>query len=152
MTYLLLMYDSTSLSLHLTVSSRVNRVFPSTEHSVWHSGLLSKHLSKQNGNKTPDHSFIYLFAVLALHCCMSFSLIASSHGSSLCTCAVQASQRGGLSCGAWARERGLSSCGTWARLLPCLWDLPGPGFEPVNLVLTGRFLTIGPPGKSLITV
>ena len=83
---------------------------------------------------------------------MSFALVALSRGSSLCTCAVRASQCGGLSRGAWARERGLSSCGTWAWLLPCLWDLPGPGFEPVSLVLTGRFLTIGPPGKSLITV
>ena len=28
-----------------------------------------------------------------------------------------------------------------------MWDLPGPGIEPVSPELTGRFLTTGPPGK-----
>ena len=28
------------------------------------------------------------------------------------------------------------------------WDLPGPRIEPTYPVLAGRFLTIGPPGKS----
>ena len=28
-----------------------------------------------------------------------------------------------------------------------MWDLPRPGMEPVSLVLQGRFLTTGPPGK-----
>ena len=29
-----------------------------------------------------------------------------------------------------------------------MWSLPGPGIEPVSSALTGRFLTIGPPGES----
>ena len=37
----------------------------------------------------------------------------------------------------------------WAQL-PCgMWDLPGPGFELMSPALAGRFLTPGPPGKSL---
>ena len=30
-----------------------------------------------------------------------------------------------------------------------MWDLPGPGFEPVSPALAGRFLTTAPPGKSI---
>ena len=35
--------------------------------------------------------------------------------------------------------------------LSCLgmWDLPGPGIKPMSPALAGRFLTTGPPGKSL---
>ena len=29
-----------------------------------------------------------------------------------------------------------------------MWDLPGPGIEPVSPVLAGGFLTTVPPGKS----
>ena len=28
-----------------------------------------------------------------------------------------------------------------------MWDLPGPGLEPVSPALAGGFLTIAPPGK-----
>ena len=28
-----------------------------------------------------------------------------------------------------------------------MWDLPGPGLEPVSLALEGGFLTTAPPGK-----
>ena len=62
------------------------------------------------------------------------------------------------SCGARAplivAERGLLSSwapqvgGTLAQL-PCgMWNLPGPGIEPVSPALPGIFLTSGPPGKS----
>ena len=30
-----------------------------------------------------------------------------------------------------------------------MWDLPGPGVEPVSPALTGKFLTTGLPGKPL---
>ena len=30
-----------------------------------------------------------------------------------------------------------------------MWDLPGPGLEPVSPALAGRFLTTVPPGKPL---
>ena len=53
------------------------------------------------------------------------------------------------SCGSWALEHRLSSCGAWAQLLHGMWDLPGPGLEPVSPALAGGFLTTMPPGKSL---
>ena len=31
-----------------------------------------------------------------------------------------------------------------------MWDLPGPGIEPVSPALAGGLLTIALPGKSLI--
>ena len=31
-----------------------------------------------------------------------------------------------------------------------MWDLPGPGFEPVSPALAGGFLTTAPPGKPLL--
>ena len=31
-----------------------------------------------------------------------------------------------------------------------MWDLPGPGIEPVSLALAGGFLSTAPPGKSLL--
>ena len=56
---------------------------------------------------------------------------------------------GFISCGSCALERRLSSCGAWASLLCGMWDLPGPGLEPVSPALAGGFLTTVPPGKSL---
>ena len=35
------------------------------------------------------------------------------------------------------------------KLLRGMWDLPGPGIEPVSPALAGGSLTTGPPGKSL---
>ena len=32
-------------------------------------------------------------------------------------------------------------------MLHSMWDLPGPGIEPMSPALAGRFLTTGPPGK-----
>ena len=32
-----------------------------------------------------------------------------------------------------------------------MWDLPGPGLEPVSPALAGGFLTTAPPGKSLLS-
>ena len=51
------------------------------------------------------------------------------------------------SCGSRALERRLSSCGARALLLRGMWDLPGPGLEPVSPALAGGFLTTVPPGK-----
>ena len=33
-----------------------------------------------------------------------------------------------------------------------MWDLPGPGIEPMSPALAGGFLTTVPPGKTLIIV
>ena len=75
------------------------------------------------------YKLIYLFlSVLGLRCCpRAFS-----------SCGVRASHCGGFSC-----------CGAWAQL-PCrIWNLPRPGTEPMSSALAGRFLTTGPPEKSM---
>ena len=33
-----------------------------------------------------------------------------------------------------------------------MWDLLGPGLEPMSPALAGRFLTIAPPGKSSLSL
>ena len=33
-----------------------------------------------------------------------------------------------------------------------MWDLPGPGLEPVSPALAGGFLTTEPPGKPLTCI
>ena len=66
-------------------------------------------------------------------------------------------------CRAWTLGRsGVSSCSTWAwgawylwhaglaALLQGMWDLPGPGFEPLSPALQGRLLTTGPPQEPLV--
>ena len=45
------------------------------------------------------------------------------------------------------QTRRLSSCGSQAQLLHGMWDLPGPGLEPVSPALAGRLSTTAPPGK-----
>ena len=57
--------------------------------------------------------------------------------------------RGLSSCGFWALECRLSSCGARASLLRGVWELPGPGLEPLSPALVGGFLTTAPPGKPL---
>ena len=52
--------------------------------------------------------------------------------------------------GSRALEHRLSSCGTWAQLLRGMWDLPGPGLEPMSPALAGGFLSTAPPEKSLM--
>ena len=64
-----------------------------------------------------------------------------------CTASV-AVARGLSSCGSWALERRLSSRGTLAQLLHGMWNLPGPGVEPMSPALAGGFLTTAPTGKS----
>ena len=51
-------------------------------------------------------------------------------------------------------EHGLQSVGSGsvARGPHGMWDLLGPGIEPVSHALAGRFLTTGPPGKSSLCV
>ena len=47
---------------------------------------------------------------------------------------------------------GLSSCGALAQLLRSMWELPGPGIEPVSPVLAGGFFITEPPGKPITSV
>ena len=90
------------------------------------------------------------------------SLVAASGDYSLLQCAGfslrwllllrgTGSRRVGFSsCGSRALERRLSSCGTWAQLLHSMWDLPGPGLEPMSPALADGFVTTAPPGKLLM--
>ena len=94
---------------------------------------------------------------------VGFSLVVASGGYSWLWCSgfsccgaralgAQASVvavRGLSSCGSRALECRLSSCGARTSLLHSMWDLPGPGLEPVSPALAGGFLTTEPPGKSL---
>ena len=45
------------------------------------------------------------------------------------------------------QTRRLSNCGSRAHSLRGMWDLPGPGLEPVSPALAGRLSTTAPPGK-----
>ena len=65
----------------------------------------------------------------------------------LCAWASVVVARGHSSCGSQALKHRMSSCGAWAQLLCSMWDLPGPGIEPMSPALAGRFLTTAPPGK-----
>ena len=101
------------------------------------------------------------------------SLVAASWGGATLGCGARASRCGGFSCcgaralGVWASvvvacglsscgsralEHRLGSCGTRAQLLRGIWDLPGPGMEPVSPALAGGFLTTVLPGKPLIVI
>ena len=107
--------------------------------------------------------FFNLFlAALGLHCCSwAFS---SCGGWGLLFIAVSGLliavasfvvehrlQAHGLStCGSRALVHRLSTCGTWAQLFRSMWDLPGPGLEPVTPALAGKLPTTAPPGKSLV--
>ena len=114
--------------------------------------------------------FIYLFlAVLGLRCCArAFSscgerglLFVAVHGLlfAMASLVVEHGLQGTWasvlvvcrlsSCGSQTVERRLSSCGAQAQLLCGMWDLPGPGLEPVSPALAGRFLTTELRGKSL---
>ena len=48
-----------------------------------------------------------------------------------------------------SRRMDFSSCGAWASLFQRMWNLPGPGTEPVFSALAGRPLSNVPSGKSL---
>ena len=113
--------------------------------------------------------FIYLFlAALGLRCCarafsncsergllfiavcqllIEAASLAVEHGLQACGL-QQLAARGLSSGGSRAVERRLSSCDARAYLLRGMWDLLGPGLEPVPPALAGRFLTTAPPGKS----
>ena len=110
--------------------------------------------------------FIYLFIYLIyfwlhwvfLAACV-LSLVAASGGYSSLHCvgfslhwlfllrSTGSRHAGFRSCGSRALEHRLSSCGARALLLRGMWELPGPGLEPLSPALAGGFLTTVPPGK-----
>ena len=82
--------------------------------------------------------FIYFQAVLGLCCCAWGFSSCSKWG--LLFLAVQGLPIAVVSLGL---ERGL-----WLQLLSSMWNLPGPGIEPVSSVLAGRVLPTAPLRKS----
>ena len=71
--------------------------------------------------------------VLGLGCCaQAFSVVAPGRGYSLWQCGSFSLQGLLLLWSASSRAR-LSSCGAWALLPRSMWDLPGPGAEPLPL-------------------
>ena len=48
------------------------------------------------------------------------------------------------------RAHGLQELWHVALAAPCMWNIPGLGIKPVFPALAGGFLTIGPPGKSIL--
>ena len=92
--------------------------------------------------------FIYLFlAVLGLHFCATVfpscgewgPLFIAMRGPFTITASLVV-EHGLQTCR-------LSNCGSRAQLLRSMWDLPGPGLEPVSPALAGRLSTTVPPGK-----
>ena len=72
------------------------------------------------------------------------------------SCGARAPHGSGFSCcgaqvlGVWASviiAWRFSSCGSPAQLPHGMWDLPGPGSEPVSPAWAGGFLTTGLPGS-----
>ena len=96
--------------------------------------------------------------MLDLHWCVGFSLVVVSGGASLAAVSgllVAAACRGAQALG----HAGFSSCSTCAlehrlsslvALLCGMWDLPGPGIEPVSPALMGRVSSSEPLEKPLI--
>ena len=50
------------------------------------------------------------------------------------------------------RTRRLSSHGSRAQLLRGMWDLPGPGHEPVSPASAGGLSTTAPPGRPFFAI
>ena len=86
--------------------------------------------------------YLFILAVLGLCCCTGFSLPAvrgllKAAASFFMEYRLWDAQPSAVaahrlrSCGSQALEHRLSNCGTWASLLCGIWDLPGPGIEPV---------------------
>ena len=68
--------------------------------------------------------------------------------SRLLTAVTSLVMRGLSSCDSQALELGLNSCGLQALVSHGIWNLHGPGIEPMSPALAGGFLSTVPPGKS----
>ena len=79
--------------------------------------------------------------------CVGLSLVVASGGYSSLRCEGFSLRWLLLLQSMGSRHAGFSSCGTRAELLRGMWDLPGPGLEPVSPALAGRFSTTAPPGR-----
>ena len=101
----------------------------------------------------------WLIAVLVLHWCPGFSLVAESKGL-LSSCGTQASLVV-ASLIAWTSvvasssqtlEHRLSSCGTMAQLPQGMWNLPGAWMEPMSPLLAGGSLSLIHQGSRAVVI
>ena len=83
-----------------------------------------------------------------MYVCLRWVFIAASRGYSSLQCAGFSLQWLLLLWSTGPRSAGFSSCGAQAWLLRGMWNLPGPGLEPVSPTMAGRFLTTAPPENS----
>ena len=93
--------------------------------------------------------FIYFWLCWVLAAAHGFSLVAESRGSSPVVCPGFSLWWLLLLWNNGSKVLGLSYCGTLALLLCCMWDLPGPGIQPMSPALVGGFLTTRTPRKPL---
>ena len=96
--------------------------------------------------------FKFISDCTGLHCCVwafPSSCAQASHCCGFSCCGAWALERVGFSsCSWWAIEHRLGSCSAQA-YLPCsMWNFPSRDWTHVP-ALAGRFLTTGPPGKSM---
>ena len=90
--------------------------------------------------------FIYLWLCWVFVSVRGLSPVAASGGHSSSRCAgLSPSQP--LVAEHRLQTRRLSSCGSRTQSLRGMWDLPGPGLEPVSPASAGRLPTNAPPGK-----
>ena len=76
--------------------------------------------------------------------CSGFSCGAHALGTQASVVVAQ----GLRACGSQALDCGLRRCDAWAQLLHGMWNLPGPGVEPMYPALVGRFISTALPQKS----
>ena len=70
------------------------------------------------------------------------------HRSGFCCCRAQTLGHTRVtSCDSQALQHRLNNCGLRAELLQGMWDLSGPGMEPVSPALLGRFLPLSHQGS-----
>ena len=129
---------------------------------VWNFRLKINFLSEFSFFKI--NLFIYFWLQWVFVAAQGLSLVAASRGYSPLWCTgfslrwllllrnTGSRHTGFSSCGSQAPEHRLSSCGTRAQLLRDMWDLPGPGLEPVSPALASGFLTTVPPGKPSVRI
>ena len=115
-------------------------------------GHFSFPLTPSTGTQFLPHNILSFYIYLFIFGCTGsslllkgFSLVASGGYSLVVVHGLLVAAASFVDLGA----RALVSCGARAWLSRSMWNLAGPGIEPVFPALAGRFLTTGPPGKSL---
>ena len=127
------------LQASLFTEEALNFFFPSFFQKFW---LIPNHpkLMKEVRLEPKCFFFIYLFLGVLGLCCCAQAFSSNGMWKLLSRCSAWASHCGSFSCckaralGAWTWvvvAHGLSGCRTCAQLLHGMWNLPGPGIEPM---------------------